>query len=366
MHASATLIEELAEVRPKQAVGLLSREEKDRQLERSVAAIYRWYLARSQAARNWNPDLDFDWTAFSSTHSDALNTMLEGFYAVEQYVPDYVANLLKVIRRRYGRSQFQVRWGAEEQRHMDAWRNTVLFARRRSPRWIEQFTDRLRDGEWLLPWDDPLHMLFYTVIQERATQVTYVNTAAIAAGRPGWEQDKDPVLEQVCRKIAVDEAAHYNFFNECARLHLYYYPAEALQALVDVLNYFAMPGQTIIPNFAEFEEIVARSAVFGPRQYSVDVLRTALRNLDVNASRAVALGVQAHRRVPGEDGAMLDTTVLFSAIDYPALEGQVRETYRRIAAFEGKTGRAALDPVVMLPSGLGPDLPSKAMAGAPH
>jgi acyl-[acyl-carrier-protein] desaturase len=351
MHASATLVSELSDIRPGAGVGLLSRAEKDRQLERSITAVYRWYLARSQATRNWNPELDFDWRSFSTRHSDDVNTMLEGFYAVEQYVPDYVAKLLEVIRQSFGRSQFQVRWGAEEQRHMDAWRNTVLFARRRSPRWIEQFTDRLREGEWCLPWDDALHMIFYTVIQERATQVTYVNMANIATGCSGWEDDEDPVLERVCRTIAIDEAAHYNFFNECARLHLYYYPAEALRALIDVVSHFAMPGQEIIPNFAEFEEVVARSAVFGPREHAVDVLRVALRNLGVSAHRAITLGVQQARRVPGDDGAPHDSALL-NILDYQKVERHVGDTYRRIATFEEETGRAELDPTLMLPSGL--------------
>jgi acyl-[acyl-carrier-protein] desaturase len=351
MQLESTILAEIDEQRPNAPLGLLSRAEKDRAIERGITSLYRWYLARSQATRNWNPDLDFDWRSFSTRHSDEVNTMLEGFYAVEQYVPDYVKNLLDVIRQNYGRAQFHVRWGAEEQRHMDAWRNTVLFARRRSLAWLEQWTDRLRAGEWLLPWDDPLHMLFYTVVQERATQVTYVNMADIAAGRPGFESDADPVLERVARTIAIDEAAHYNFFNECARLHLYYYPAEALEALVDVLRHFSMPGTEIIPNFPEFEEIVARSAVFGPRQYATDVLRVVMGNLDVKANRALAFGIQRSRQVPDEDGNLVDTTLL-SMIDYPSVEEHVGDSYRRIAKYEAKAGRAELDPTEMVPSRL--------------
>lgn len=351
MQLESSIVAEIDEQRPKAPVGLLSRAEKNRLVERAVTSLYRWYVARSQTTRNWNPDLDFDWRSFSTRHSDEVNTMLEGFYAVEQYVPDYVKNLLDVIRQNYGRSQFQVRWGAEEQRHMDAWRNTLLFARRRSAGWIEQWTDRLRESEWTLPWDDPLRMLFYTVIQERATQVTYVNMSVIAGGRAGYEDDADPILEKVARTIAVDEAAHYNFFNECARLYLYYYPSEALEALVDVIRHFGMPGTTIIPDFPDFEEVVARSAVFGPRQYAVDVLRVVLRNLDVKAHQALALGIARSRQVPDEDGNMRDTT-LFQVIDYGAVEDHVVDTYRRIAKYEAKSGRDGLDPTVMVRSGL--------------
>src|SRR5580704_3948870 len=355
MRAESTVLQEIYdERRPATPPGLLSRAEKDLQIERGITSLYRWYLARSQATRNWNPDKSFDWRNFSTRHSPEVNTMLEGFYAVEQYVPDYVSKLLDVIRKSYGRAQFHVRWGAEEQRHMDAWRNTVLYSRHRSPRWIEQYTDSLRASEWTLPWDDALHMIFYTVIQERATQVNYVHMALIASGESGKEifaDDIDPVLERVARTIAIDEAAHYNFFNECARLMFYYYPAQALEALVDVIRHFAMPGVSIIPNFARFEEVVARAAVFGSREYATDVLQVTLQNLGVKANRAFVRGVARSRQVPDPDGNMRDTA-LFEAIDYPTLEAHVSRLYNRIARYERETGRDAVDPTHMVSSGL--------------
>ena len=72
-----------------------------------------------------------------------MNTV-EGFFAVEQYTPDYVLPLLNLIRRSYGRSQWHIRWGAEEERHADLWRNTVLALRRRSEPWLDDYTAGLR------------------------------------------------------------------------------------------------------------------------------------------------------------------------------------------------------------------------------
>ena len=353
MRAEATILNELDDQRPGPAPGLLSRAEKDRAIERGITALYRWYLAKSQHTRNWNPDRDFDWRNFSTRHSPEVNTMLEGFYAVEQYVPDYVSKLLNVIRQSYGRAQFHVRWGAEEQRHMDAWRNTVMYSRHRSPQWIEQYTDVLRSNEWNLPWDDALHMICYTVIQERATQINYRHMADIAAGKSGdprFEGDIDPVLDRVARTIAIDEAAHYNFFIECARLIFYYYPADSVAAMMDVIRHFAMPGVTIIPGFAHFEEVVAKAGVFGSRQYATDVLQVALENLSVKLNRAVVLGVRLSRQVPDPDGNMRDTA-LFDAIDYTALEQKVKQLHDRIEDYEHETGRDAIDPTVMVMSG---------------
>ena len=125
-----------------------------------------------------------------------MHTILEGFFAVEQYVPDYVTSLMHVIRKSHGRSHFHLRWGSEEEKHADMWRNAVLFGGKRSLEWMEEYMADLRSNEWRIPWDDPLHMVFYTVFQERATQVNYLNLGLVAKGlhtNPAFADDADPV-----------------------------------------------------------------------------------------------------------------------------------------------------------------------------
>jgi len=346
------LLRELDADRPATAPGLLSNVEKDRHIERAFVGMYRWYLSRSQKTRNWNPDTSFDWRALRSNHSDRLNNIVEGFFAVEQYVPDYVSALLRVIRRSHGRSHFHIRWGAEEEKHSDMWHNALLFLRFRTPQWIEDFKQALRARTWELPWDNPMHMIFYTVVQERATQVNYLNTALIAAGKSllaHYRGDADPVLEEAARTIAVDEAAHYSFFLEGARLYLYYYPAQALEALADVIKYFSMPAASLIPNYANFSEIVAADCVYGPRQHLRDVLDVALENLNVRGRRALAEGIRLTRRVPHPDGTTHDTAI-FDVLDCAAVREKVLRLYGRIAEFEKSVGFDLVDPVPLAPA----------------
>jgi RNA polymerase sigma factor (sigma-70 family) len=62
---------------------------------------------------------------------------------------------------------------------------------------IEDYTHDLRANAWRPPFDTPLHMLFYTVFQERATERIYLNLAKIARGEnkaPRFADDKDAVL----------------------------------------------------------------------------------------------------------------------------------------------------------------------------
>jgi len=263
--------------------------------------------------------------------------------------------VLDLIRQSHGRSHFQIRWGSEEEKHSDTWLNSVLFLRRRTPRWIEEYKDALRSKIWRLPFDTPMGMAFYAVIQERATQLNYLNTAAVARGesdKPALANDKDPVLAEVAQTIAVDEAAHYNFYLEVARLFLYYYPTQALEALVDVVKNFAMPAMSIIPNFQEFYEAVYRTGVYGSaRHYGRDVLQAALDALGVAGRRALIDGVKRFRQVPDPDGNLRDTA-LFDALDYRAVQDAVQRLFKRIEQYEHEIGIAEIDPTTFVPSGL--------------
>lgn len=348
------LRKELDELRPRTTPGMLSNEEKDRVIERAFLGLYRWYVERSQQTRNWNPNSDFDWRNFRTDHSETMNTILEGFFAVEQYVPDYVTTLLQVIRRSHGRSHFHIRWGAEEEKHADLWENALLFSRFRTPEWIEEYKHTLREQQWELPWDNPMHMIFYTVIQERATQVNYLNTGIIAKGRSALAQfrnETDPVLERASQIIAVDEAAHYSFFLEGARLYLYYYPAQALEALHDVIKYFSMPAGNLIPGYDHFAETVAQSAIYGPREHIRDVLDVALAKLGVEGRRQLYKGIERIRQVPTMDGAMRDTAI-FDLLDYAGVQEKVQALFGRIRSYEEQIGFDLINPTEFVPSGI--------------
>lgn len=352
-------IREIEEQRPPFPAGLLTKQEKERLIERGLVGLYRWYLDRSQARRNWNPDRSFEWRSFRRDHSPELNKILEGFFAVEQYVPDYTSKTIMMTRESYGRSHFQIRWGAEEAKHSDLWLNTIIFSRFRSPAWIETYRCNLREREWMMPWDDVFHTIFYVVIQERATQLNYLNLAALARGQsadPAFDNDADPVLARIAETIAIDEAAHYAFFLEIARLYLYYFPARTIEALFDVLNNFAMPGFDLIPKRLELSELLYRAGIYGPRQYTRDVLKVALKNIGIADRRTflkqMSGGIKRSRLAPNADGN-LRGTAFFDILDYDAIEKAVQRLYGRIADYEAEIGLDEIDPTLFVASGMG-------------
>jgi acyl-[acyl-carrier-protein] desaturase len=346
--------EELEEQRPQYPVGLLSRREKDHLIERGLVGLYRWYVDRSQSTRTWNADRSFDWRAFRTDHSPEMNNLMEGFYAIEQYVPDYTVKSIHQVRKSYGRSHFQIRWGSEEEKHADAWLNTLLFSRHRSPEWVEDYKNSLRNKEWMLPWDDALHMSCYVVIQERATQVNYVNTALAAGGHnsnPVFAGDTDPILEQVSKKLVIDEAAHYSFFLEVLRMYLYYYPAQTLDALFDTIKHFTMPALDLTGYGAEFSEALYRYGIYGPRNYANDVLRFAMNNLSIQDRRALEHGIKRSRQVPDEDGNFRETA-FFDSLDYDEVETNVKKLFGKIERYEQEIGLDEVYPTEFIPSGM--------------
>jgi acyl-[acyl-carrier-protein] desaturase len=320
-------------------VSLLSRDERSRCIERGLAGLYRWYVARSQAVRRWNPDSDFGWARLRRDHADGVHIVVEGFYGVEQYAPDYVRTLLRVIRESYGRSHFHLQWGAEEEKHSELWRNCVLSLGRRSVAWVEAHTDTLRAHKYEMPWDDALHMLFYTVLQERATYVVYRAFERAARGvshNQTLGRATDPVLASACATIALDEAAHYHFFLEASRLFIYYFPDESLSALVDVLRHFAMPAGDLIPDYSTFGQVLQQAELFGRRRHYEDVVTMCLRHLSVPALRALEAGIRDSRRLPPGER---ESDVL-KWVDAEQHERAAENVFRRVKRYAADAGIA--------------------------
>lgn len=331
-----TLRVELERDRPRATPCRLSRSYRTRLVERGFHALYRWYLAQSQSKRNWNPDRDFDWAHVRKDHDPRLMNVVEGFYAVEQYAPDYGAELTRLARRDYGRSHFYLRWAAEEERHASLWRNALLFSGARQRNQIEDYTDALRAKAWQPPWDDPLHMLLYTVLQERATELIYLNLARAARGagsRTDVFNAVDPVLAKVAAVIAADEAAHYHFFLEAARVSLYYFPEDALPALGDVLRGFVMPASTLVPNYDAFTADLYAGRLFGRIMYAREVVPPSLDKLSV-LDRRILLRGDGTAAAKAETGAA-PITALYQAVNREALESTVIRLFEKL----GRDGR---------------------------
>lgn len=274
-------------------------------------------------------------------------TIIEGYYAVEQYAPDYTAGLAYLCRAGYGRSHFQVSWGAEETRHADAWRNVLIFSRARLAADLDAYTESLREKQWTPPWSDPVRMLFYTVFQERATELIYLNTGTYlkASAQPtASPRAPDLVLSKVISAIARDEAAHYNFYLEAARLHVHYLPEDALPALLDVLCDFTMPAAGIIPNYDVFIKELYAAGIFGRQKYVSDVVEPALAKLGVDARRAFQTKLFSRRKsLTRRSDSQEPEPNLLVPVQHDVLGEFVRHLLQRLDVYEQRIGFGEVD-----------------------
>ncbi len=336
-----TLQKELAADRPRTSVAQLSRHEREILIERGFRSLYRWYLQQTHSKRNWSPDTSFDWSSLRRDHSPQIVNIVEGFYAVEQFAPDYTTELTRLTRSNYGRSHFHIQWGAEEERHADVWCNTLLHMHGRSASEIESYTHELRRSAWSLPWNNPIHMIFYTVLQERATELIYLNLAKLTQGRvaqPCVPDHRDPVLAHIARTVAIDEAAHFNFFLEGARLYLFYQPDEAIPALTDVLRGFMMPAADLIPNYDEFTRDLYEVQLFGRWKYVREVVDQALAKLGVLGVRELESAMLDSRHgapSPAEDTLLVTA---WTGLDGALLETTVHRLFSRLNEYERRVG----------------------------
>jgi acyl-[acyl-carrier-protein] desaturase len=236
------------------------------------------YLKLAEEKRRWNVFKDIPWHEANPLSSPEMAQCTETFGAVEMYLPDFTAKLLLMIRRSRGRAWFHVNWGYEESKHSLALETWLLASGHRSEAQRKAFEDSLLGQEWELPFDHPRQMVCYTMIQELATFWNYRNLEKFAI------EEKDNALVTALRLISVDERVHYNFFRNTVKEWMKYDEAGTIEDLKYVFEHFTMPGHAQIPGYDERARILARTGIYGPREYIKLVKNPVLDDLGLSKS----------------------------------------------------------------------------------
>jgi acyl-[acyl-carrier-protein] desaturase len=119
-------------------------------------------------------------------------------------------------------------------------------------------------------------MIVYTMIQERVTQLNYINLRKIAIARG------DGALACVLKLIAADEAAHYTFFRDGVKLLMRYSKDEMIDRLKNVFRTFKMPALSLIPEIDSKTEMVNKLGVYGLTDYYKSVYLPVLAELELS------------------------------------------------------------------------------------
>lgn len=191
---------------------------------------------------------------------DAIRVALTINILTEEGLPHFHRLISEHLGSRTFWSLWNRLWTAEEDRHGNILRDYIRDSRLLNFSALEgmQF-DYLRAGynpDW---GGDPYKLFIYTSCQEKATQISHLNTGKMAA-------DQEPLLVGITQKIAQDESRHYAFYMNVVREILARDPNEALASASSIMPAIDMPGISI-QNFNDYADVIRRAGIYGPRDY---------------------------------------------------------------------------------------------------
>jgi acyl-[acyl-carrier-protein] desaturase len=265
-------------------------------VQKQIYQLYRDYFDRAEKKRRWSMRDDIPWEQCNPGLAPAIADVVETFCAVELYLPDYLSKLIPQVRAVRGRAWMLANWGYEESKHSMVLGDWLLRSGMRSEEQMADMEGRVFSYEWQLPHDNGRAMVCYTMVQELATWLHYVNLRKVV-GEGG-----DPALYKLLNLVAIDERAHYDFFKRLVQIYLEDDRAGTLEQLRRVLNYFAMPAVHLLADSRKRMEEVKSLRIFDYDIYYYQVFEPIVQALGLtkadlrrrNSSREiVAVGAKA-------------------------------------------------------------------------
>ncbi len=288
------------------------------EFENQLYELYLDFFRHAEANRRWNIEKDIPWDKVNPNISEKIAYILEGFTAVEMFLPDYTSKSLHLIRSSRGRAWFQANWGYEESKHSMVFEEWLVRSGKKTVKEVRDFADTLLGKEWdLLPIDTPEEMIVYTMLQELATQLNYRKLRALV------KAEGDEALETALHFVGRDEASHHKFFKDGVKLLLDYDRDKTLETIQHVASNFRMPAIDLIPNWQAYEDTIIEAGIFTSRIYLGEVLLPTLRSLGITRAelKAMRRGTGLNITVPETNGHKENGQVEFSEVtEQPTVE----------------------------------------------
>ncbi|MSQ15383.1 MAG: hypothetical protein EXR50_05925 [Dehalococcoidia bacterium] len=253
------------------------------EFENRLYELYLDYFRHAEDNRRWNIERDIPWDQINPNMSEKVAFILEGFTAVEMYLPDYTSKSLQMVRASRGRAWFQANWGYEESKHSMVFEEWLVRSGKRTLKGVREYADTLLGKEWDLPIETPQQMIVYTMFQELATQLNYRKLRLLA------KEEGDPALDTALHFVGRDEAAHHKFFKDGVKLLLEYERDKTLEDIQHVAGEFKMPALTLIPDWQTYEDAIYGAGIFSPKIYLKEVLLPTLKSIGVTRAELKAM-----------------------------------------------------------------------------
>jgi acyl-[acyl-carrier-protein] desaturase len=239
-------------------------------LDRHLSAARDWFpheYVPYELGRNYVKE---PWDLKDSDLTSVARAALEVNLLTEDNLPYYHLALWDTFGKDGVWGEWVRRWTAEEGRHSIVLRDFLTVTRGVDPVALEQGRmDQVSRGYY--PNDrgsitSPLDGIVYTTLQELATRISHRNTGRFT---------RDPLIEKLTARIAIDENLHYIFYRELGKAAVELDPSAMVLAMHRQVRAFAMPGRGL-PEFREKARQVAKAGIYDLRAHHDDVLLTIL------------------------------------------------------------------------------------------
>jgi acyl-[acyl-carrier-protein] desaturase len=233
---------------------------------------FRSYFDMAERKRRWNVTNDIPWDQCNPDLDPAIADVVKTFCMVELYLPDYLAKLIPQVRANHGRAWMLANWGYEESKHSMVLGDWLLKSKAMTDSQMMSMEDEVFTKEWELPYDNARAMVIYTMMQELATQIHYRNLRKVVNGRC-------PALDTVLELVAIDEAAHAQFFRQLVAIYLEDDREATLEQFLRVLNTFTMPALHLISEGAQRVADVRALNIFSEQTFTEEVYHPLMNRL---------------------------------------------------------------------------------------
>ena len=268
----------------------------------------RLYDRHAKVAQEWFPHdfipyrlgRDFDkepWTPDQPRLTGVAQVAFEINLLTEDNLPSYHRLIYGMFGRGDGAWLNWVgRWTAEEGRHAIVLRDYLTVTRNIDPILLERGRMTQLQNGYERPSSSTLRGLAYVTFQELATRISHRNTG---------KYSNDPVADKIMIRIAADENLHMVFYRDILSAAIQLQPSAAVQAIVDEVLAFEMPGAGI-PNFLRKAAQIAKARIYDLRSHRDEVLLPVLKHWGIFELEGLDAAAEDARRRLAEHLEQLD------------------------------------------------------------
>ena len=223
------------------------------------------FFNRSEDPEGWNrrwiveKDVPWEDVGREPIGEDAA-LMIESFFAVESYLPDFAEKGMGYYRKLVGLSNGHINWSYEELKHGRTLQLVLERSGARTPEQTRDFRMALARKAWTMPYPTARQMLIYASFQEKETQRNYEHLRSVLANGGSLG------AAQALRIIGRDEAFHHAYYKDLVKILLEYDEVGTAQDIQKVATSFRMPAQHLMPNMEDRVRVMVRNKVFGKKQ----------------------------------------------------------------------------------------------------